>query len=86
MWAALELFSTYGYEKISMSDIAVKGQFSKVSIYEYFGSKNNLRKLLAINIMDDSLERLNVLIKTLFLNGLIKQGEKAEIETDNPKS
>lgn len=42
--AAFELFSTYGVEKVSIAEIAKKANVSPVSIYNYFGSKEELTK------------------------------------------
>lgn len=40
--AALELFSAHGADKVSMDEIAAKANVSKVTIYKYFGSKEDL--------------------------------------------
>ena len=40
--AALELFKTYGFKKVSISDIAHKAGVSPVTIYNHFGSKDEL--------------------------------------------
>jgi AcrR family transcriptional regulator len=40
--AAIELFRTYGFDKVSISDIARKAQVSHVTIYNHFGSKEEL--------------------------------------------
>lgn len=39
---ALDLFSTYGVDKVNMDEIAEKANVSKVTIYKYFGSKEAL--------------------------------------------
>ena len=39
---ALELFATYGVDKVSMDEIAEKANVSKVTIYKYFHSKEEL--------------------------------------------
>lgn len=44
--AALELFKQYGFNKVSIADIASKASVSQVSIYNYFESKENLKKQL----------------------------------------
>jgi len=41
---ALELFSNYGIDKVSMDEVAIKAQVSKVTIYKYFHSKEELRQ------------------------------------------
>ncbi len=40
--AALELFSTHGVKKVSVAEIADKAKVSQVTIYNYFGSKDEL--------------------------------------------
>ncbi len=40
--AALDLFKTYGFKKVSMNDIAHRAGVSQVTIYNHFGSKDGL--------------------------------------------
>jgi AcrR family transcriptional regulator len=40
--AAYDLFSTYGVQKVSIQEIAQKAQVSQVTIYNYFGGKDQL--------------------------------------------
>lgn len=40
--AAFSLFSKYGIQKVSMKEIANKANVSQVSIYNYFGNKDEL--------------------------------------------
>lgn len=40
--AALELFGNYGIQKVTMADIATKAGVSPVTIYNHFGSKEDL--------------------------------------------
>ncbi|MCA0969737.1 TetR/AcrR family transcriptional regulator [Halobacillus litoralis] len=40
--AALHLFSDYGVQKVSIQEIAKRAQVSQVTIYNYFGSKDQL--------------------------------------------
>ena len=40
--AAIELFKTYGFGKVSIGDIARKARVSHVTIYNHFGSKEEL--------------------------------------------
>lgn len=42
--SARELFSTYGYKKVSMDEIARKSGVTKKTIYTYFKDKNELLK------------------------------------------
>jgi AcrR family transcriptional regulator len=39
---ALDLFATYGVERVSVDEIAAQANVSKVTIYKYFGSKDAL--------------------------------------------
>lgn len=40
--AAMDLFMTYGIQKVSVAEIASKANVSQVTIYNYFGNKHNL--------------------------------------------
>lgn len=40
--AALQLFTDFGVQKVSIQEIAQKAQVSQVTIYNYFGSKDQL--------------------------------------------
>ncbi|MGR9050993.1 TetR/AcrR family transcriptional regulator [Halobacillus faecis] len=40
--ASLKLFSEYGVQKVSIQEIAKKAQVSQVTIYNYFGGKDEL--------------------------------------------
>ena len=42
--AALELYRTYGLRKVSVAEIARKAGVSQVTIYNYFNSKENLKR------------------------------------------
>ena len=42
--AARELFSSYGYKKVSMDEIAKKSNVTKKTIYTYFKDKGELIK------------------------------------------
>lgn len=52
--AAMELFMTYGIEKVSMAEIAGKANVSPVTIYNYFGAKEELSK----RVISDMLEEM----------------------------
>jgi len=43
---ALDLFKQYGFNKVSIADIASKASVSQVSIYNFFKSKENLKNEL----------------------------------------
>jgi AcrR family transcriptional regulator len=42
--AAFELFSAHGVQKVSVAEIAKKAKVSQVTIYNYFGSKDDLMR------------------------------------------
>jgi len=52
---ALELFKVYGFNKVSINDIAHKAGVSQVTIYNHFGSKQELVrdviKTLSVNLL-----------------------------------
>lgn len=77
---ALDLFDQYGYEKVSMTDIAEKARVSRASIYNFFESKDNLRRIIIKNILDDSIERVQKLLQEQ-INFIDKVGEYIKIRT-----
>lgn len=60
---ALELFDKYGFDRVTVSEIAEKAHVSKVSIYNFFESKDNLRRIIIKGILDDSIERIKALME-----------------------
>ena len=50
--AAFELFSAYGVQKVTMAEIAKKVNVSQVTIYNYFGSKDELLKDVVMDLME----------------------------------
>jgi AcrR family transcriptional regulator len=60
---ALELFNKYGFDKVTVTEIAEKAHVSKVSIYNFFESKDNLRRIIIKNILDDSLKETKMLVE-----------------------
>lgn len=57
--AAFELFSAHGVQKVSIAEIAKKAKVSQVTIYNYFGSKDELLRdvisvLLEKRLKDDT--------------------------------
>jgi TetR/AcrR family transcriptional regulator, cholesterol catabolism regulator len=42
--AAIDLFKSYGFRKVSIAEIARKAGVSQVTIYNYFDSKENLKR------------------------------------------
>jgi AcrR family transcriptional regulator len=63
MQTALELFNQYGVDKVSMTDIAEKAHVSRASVYNFFESKNNLRRILIKDILDDSVGKVKKLLE-----------------------
>ncbi len=53
--AAKELFNQYGYNKVTIAEIARKASVSQVSIYNFFQSKENLKQVLLKKLINDSL-------------------------------
>ncbi len=52
--AAKELFGQYGYNKVTIAEIARKASVSQVSIYNFFENKENLKQVLLKNLVNDS--------------------------------
>ncbi|PWJ48069.1 TetR/AcrR family transcriptional regulator [Faecalicatena contorta] len=63
MQAALELFDQYGFDKVTVTEIADKAHVSKVSIYNFFESKDNLRRIIIKDMLDESTEKIQALIE-----------------------
>jgi AcrR family transcriptional regulator len=60
--AAKELFKQYGFKKVSISEIAKRASVSQVSIYNFFGSKENLKQELSKKLVNDNfLEMMDIL-------------------------
>lgn len=62
MQTALELFDQYGFDKVTVTEIADKAHVSKVSIYNFFESKDNLRRTIVKDMLDKSTEKIKALI------------------------
>lgn len=56
--AAWELFKQFGYNKVSIAEIAKKASVSQVSIYNFFNSKENLLDGLLNKILDEYYQEL----------------------------
>ncbi|KGK90228.1 TetR/AcrR family transcriptional regulator [Clostridium sp. HMP27] len=54
--AAFELFSTYGVQRVSIAEIAKKARVSQVTIYNYFGSKDELLKDAILSLLNKRLQ------------------------------
>lgn len=53
---ALELFSVHGVKKVTIADIAKKANVSQVTIYNYFGSKEELLKSAILDFLESALK------------------------------
>ncbi|ADK79237.1 TetR/AcrR family transcriptional regulator [Sediminispirochaeta smaragdinae] len=62
--ASIELFSLYGIKKVSMNEIAEKAQVSKVSIYKYFNSKDDLIRYVIKAVSSEILSDINNIIES----------------------
>ena len=60
--ASLELFKLYGFKKVSINDIAHKAGVSPVTIYNHFGSKDELVRDVVKNLFNSMLERIQKII------------------------
>lgn len=57
--AAKELFSTYGYKRVSMDEIAKKANVTKKTVYTYFKSKEDLLKYF----INDEIKKMKVIVE-----------------------
>ena len=98
--AAMELFQEHGFRKVSIGDIARKAHVSHVTIYNHFGSKEELVrdiiKTISLDLLSKSqaiidsdkpfLEKLNSIISMKSSVGSGYQGELAKtIANDLPE-
>ncbi len=60
--ASLDLFKLYGFKKVSINDIAHKAGVSPVTIYNHFGSKDELVRDVVKNLFNSMLERIQKII------------------------
>ncbi len=60
--AALELFSQFGVEKVSIVDIARKAGVSQATIYNNFGSKETLAREFVTTVIDQLVKRVQEII------------------------
>jgi AcrR family transcriptional regulator len=60
--SALELFISTGADRVSMDAIAARAKVSKVTIYKYFHSKENLRQVITNQYIDESLTGIQKLL------------------------
>jgi AcrR family transcriptional regulator len=61
--AALELFQAYGFRKVSINDIAQKAGVSPVTIYNHFGSKDELVRDVVKNLLFRMLAKYRDIIR-----------------------
>jgi AcrR family transcriptional regulator len=61
--AALELFKLHGFEKVSINDIAQKARVSHVTIYNHFGSKEELVREVIKSLLLDLLEKYRAIVR-----------------------
>jgi AcrR family transcriptional regulator len=52
--AAERLFAERGFERVSMDEVAVKAEFSKPTLYQYFANKEELLFEVAANILEEN--------------------------------
>ncbi|WP_051681490.1 TetR/AcrR family transcriptional regulator [Virgibacillus alimentarius] len=62
--ASLALFKKYGVQKVSITEIADKAKVSQVTIYNYFGSKDNLIHEVIIFYVDQVWEEYEQLFNS----------------------
>ncbi|MEW6141918.1 MAG: TetR/AcrR family transcriptional regulator [Chloroflexota bacterium] len=55
--AALELFKTHGFRKVTINEIASRAGVSPVTIYNYFGSKEGLVREVVKSVFDEGITR-----------------------------
>ena len=61
--AALELFQTFGFKKVSINDIAQKAGVSKVTIYKHFGGKEEVVRDIVQKLFTDVAEKYRAVIE-----------------------
>ncbi|MEQ7052885.1 TetR/AcrR family transcriptional regulator [Paenibacillaceae sp. P-4] len=54
---AFQLFSEYGFHKVSVNEIAQQARVSPATIYNYFGTKEQLHADMLMNWVDKQLEQ-----------------------------
>jgi AcrR family transcriptional regulator len=54
---SFQLFSKFGFQKVSVNEIAHKAKVSPATIYNYFGTKEQLYTDMLMNWMDNQLEQ-----------------------------
>lgn len=62
--AALDLFMKYGIKKVTVAEIAKAADVSQVTIYNYFGSKDNLVEDVMIYYIEDVWSEYEAVLKS----------------------
>lgn len=62
--AAFELFRKDGIDNVKITDIAEKASVSKVSIYNFFGNKDELGRQVIFSYMDKKAEEFKVYMQS----------------------
>lgn len=62
--AAWALFKQYGYNKVSIAEIAKKASVSQVSIYNFFDSKENLKHEVLRKLLNEHYQYLFKIIES----------------------
>ncbi|MGG2065245.1 TetR/AcrR family transcriptional regulator [Bacillus sp. S14(2024)] len=62
--SSFELFSKYGFQKVSVNEIAQNANVSPATIYNYFGTKEQLYADMLINWMDKQLEKYEKILNS----------------------
>jgi len=62
--AAIELFQVHGFSKVSIGDIAREAHVSHVTIYKYFGGKEELVRDIVVTISRDVTEKARAIIES----------------------
>ncbi|NLI57246.1 MAG: TetR/AcrR family transcriptional regulator [Clostridium sp.] len=61
---AFEMFNSYGINNVKITDVAKRANVSKVTIYNYFESKEGLVRQVFFNFADKQLEEVKKLIES----------------------
>jgi len=72
--AALDLFKSHGFAKVTIVDIARYAKVSQVTIYNHFGSKENLEREVIIKLLLSILEKYRTIVKGegIFIEKLVR--------------
>ncbi len=60
--SAMTLFNKYGIKKVSIEEIAKEASVSKVTIYKYFESKENLYSEIVKKILENNIKQVEDII------------------------